>query len=242
MDMKRIIAVSTMLIMVAICLVPIASTDADATESTRTSSYDLYEGAFEKTGGYVPKWIGMMMFIDGSDNHRNMLKYVDDPLSTDVTTDDYDTIQDPDWTGTVHVFYPTTYYQNEYPVTIGGMDITLKKVMSSYGAIFFFAKVGDTARISITAVTNLGEDAKPYLGYLYSPEYITGELEKHYKTSVYETVNFETLCLYVDSEYSISGVGEPNGSPTAYFVFCAIVTAAVFAVMVIASLKPRWSK
>lgn len=242
MDTKKIIAVSAMLIMATVCLAPIASADADIADSVRTSGGDLYEGTFEKTGGFVPKYTGMMMFIDGSDNHKNMLKYLKDPLSTDVKTDDYDTIDNNSWSGTVHVFYANTFGVNETTVTIGGMNVTLKKIMSSYGTISFFAKAGETAKISMTSVTNLGEDAEPYLGYMYSPEPIGDGLEKYYKTSTNETVSFGVNSIYVDSTYSISGVGEPNGSSTTYFVFCAIVTIAVFAVMVLASLKPKWSK
>lgn len=55
-------------------------------------------------------------------------------------------------------------------------------------------------------------------------------------------VYFDNAKLYADSTYEISGISEPNGSATAYFVFCAIVTVLVLAILAYAALKPKWSK
>ena len=48
--------------------------------------------------------------------------------------------------------------------------------------------------------------------------------------------------VYVEINYDVEGVSTPNGSATVYIAICAAITIIVFAVLVLASIKPKWSK
>ena len=48
--------------------------------------------------------------------------------------------------------------------------------------------------------------------------------------------------VYVDINYDVEGISTPNGSATVYITICAAITIIVFAILVLASIKPKWSK
>ncbi len=248
---NRIVASIAVAIMMSVCIAPANAADSDGSTTIRCTDGDLYEGTFEKNAGYYLYYYGgqTMYFIEGSENHEKMKQYVADPTNpkSKVEQDDMSTLRVNTWHGTVHVYtwkYGAHDGSNDVASTSDEkrISVDLKKVMDSFGKLSFFIKAGDTIKIDITATNSEGNDAKPY--YI-DPEYnrvFLTSYEKEFKTSYNMVIQFYEGGLYQDVTYSVSGISQPNGSATAYFVFCAIVTVLVLAILAYAALKPKWSK
>lgn len=57
-------------------------------------------------------------------------------------------------------------------------------------------------------------------------------------------VGFESAyqAVYFDVNYDAEGMSSPNGSATLYVVICAVITVLVLAILILASIRPKWSK
>ena len=55
-----------------------------------------------------------------------------------------------------------------------------------------------------------------------------------------EEYYLESYCFTVS--YQASGYSEPNGSATAFIAICAIVTVLGLGLLILSSMKPKWSK
>ncbi len=248
MRTEKIVASIAVAVMICICIAPVMAEGSDGATSMRSANKDVYEGTFEKKSGYMSNYYNTLYFIDGSDNHKAMKAYVADPTNQNnkVMADDFEILRNSQWSGTVHV-YSWTSSVGEGKSTVGKIDeanlvVDMKKAVDAYGKISFFVKAGDTVKINMTATNNRGEDAKPYFS---DPEYqnvSVSSYERQYKVSYNIVIHFDNDGLYSDVSYNVSGISEPNGSATAYFIFCAIVTFLVLAILAYSALKPKWSK
>ena len=52
----------------------------------------------------------------------------------------------------------------------------------------------------------------------------------------------EAIEDYFDVNYDAEGMSSPNGSATLYVVICAVITVLVLAILILASIRPKWSK
>ena len=234
-------AIIAVAIMMAVCVVPAMCDDYDGATTQRTSNYDIYEGKFWKEPNTYLGYIYNYYFKEDSDNHKAMKAYIADPLNNNVTSDDNDSTMGS-YSGWVYV-YVTRNYEGTNNVRVAyDYYCDLHKVLDAYGKLTFFVKAGQTVKMSIESISDEGEDAKPYIYPTTGQEYLSTNFEKHFTASFNMLVYFDNAKLYADSTYEISGISEPNGSATAYFVFCAIVTVLVLAILAYAALKPKWSK
>lgn len=247
---NKTVASIAVAIMMCVCIAPAMMEESDGATVIRSAGMDVYDGTFEKRSGeFLSSYYNTFYFIEGSDNHKAMIAYIADPtnMNNKVTQDDSQTaLWNAEWEGTVHV-YTWKYGLREGVNSVARSDYTevtadLKKTMDSYGKISFFVKAGDTVKISMTATNNSGEDAKPYFSDSDYAKVSLSTYEKQFKTSFNIVVHFDDGGLYSDVSYEVSGISQPNGSATAYFVFCAIVTVLVLAILAYAALKPKWSK
>lgn len=247
---NKTVASIAVAIMMCVCIAPAMMEGSDGATVIRSADKNVYEGMYEKKSGTaLYSYYGTLYFIEGSDNHKAMEAYIADPTNQDnkVPQDDRQAIQwDRQWEGTVHV-YSWKYGIGEGKNAVGRTDdtdivIDMKKAVDAYGKISFFVKAGDTVKISMTATNNSGEDAKPYFTDSDYTKVSLSAYEKQFKTSFNIVIYFDNDGLYSDVSYDVSGISQPNGSATAYFVFCAIVTVLVLAILAYAALKPKWSK
>ncbi len=250
MRTDKIVASIAVAVMISVCIAPVLAEGSDGANVTRAADKNVYEGTFEKKSGTaLYSYYGTLYFIEGSDNHKAMEAYVADPTNQDnkVPQDDLQQIQwDGQWGGTVHV-YSWKSDVREGKSAVGRADdteivIDMKKAVDAYGKISFFVKAGDTVKISMTATNNSGEDAKPYFTDPSYQHVSVSSYENRFKASYNIVICFDNDGLYSDVSYEVSGISQPNGSATAYFIFCAVVTVLVLAILAYSALKPKWSK
>ncbi len=242
MRTNSLAAVIAVAIMMAVCVVPAMCDDSDGATTQRTSNYDVYEGKFWKeSGSYISSYYYNYYFKEDSDNHKAMKAYIADPLNNNVTADDDDSTM-RSYSGWVYVYATRNYDGTKDVQVAGNYSCDLHKVLDAYGKLTFFVKAGQTVKMSIKSISDEGKDAKPYIYPTTGQEYLSPTFEKHFTASFNMLVYFENARLYADSTYEISGISEPNGSATVYFIFCAIVTVLVLAILAYAALKPKWSK
>ena len=234
-------------IMLAICFVPVASDDSDATENHRLSTMYLYEGVLEKDSDTFI-YSSYLCFIEDSPGHKNMKRYLADPTDVSISIDDSadrNEIMTPGWTGTVYVYRTYEYYYGStYGDYVTKSDyIVLKQVLEPYGSLVFFVKAGDTISLTVTAVDNKGSKVVPYIYTTSGIDYIDPSVEYECLKPTEVVVKFQTTTsVYIDTSYDVSGNSMPNGSAAAYVTICAAITIMVLAVMIVASFKPGWSK
>lgn len=250
MEGKKIVAAVAVMAMLALMFVPITADPADAdTGSARMSRAYVYHAQLEIEGQFSGFYGSNLYFIEGSDNDRAMDAYLTDH-SVSVTEDDRDTIPLESATSdsmTINV-YALEYGYTDDPIYINGYTSQTELVLEPYGELTFFAKAGDTFRFSTQVCrSNFGEDANlSYYNqmtgeYQYSDR--NGGIEVHCAGStafVFEAPS--AYDLYYDVTYTVTGASTPNGSATLYFAVCAVITVLVLAILVLAGLKPKWSK
>lgn len=241
MNTNRFAAVIAVAVMMAVCVAPAMCDNSDGATKQRTSNYDIYEGRFWKESGTSLGYVNNYYFKEDSDNHKAMKAYIADPLNNNMTGDDNDYTMSS-YSGWICVYVTRQYGDTSNARVSYDYYCDLHKVLDAYGKLTFFVKAGQTVKMSIESVTEAGEDAKPYIYPTTGKEYLSTDYEKHFTASFNMLVYFDNCKLYVDSTYEISGISQPNGSATAYFIFCAIVTVLVLAILAYAALKPKWSK
>lgn len=252
MDNRKIAAVAV-LAMVAMIFVPVASDPADAdTGSTRMSSAYVYYAQYELDSPLSGFDGSYLYFIDGSENDRAMDAYLADPNhSVSVTEDDRDRIATESWNGssmTLNVYSMEYRNDNNNQIYINGYTMSSEMVLEPYGEMTFFVKAGDTFRFSTQMCrSNMGQDDSFYYydpvdrDYQYSDR--DGGIVVYCDSSmafIYDAPS--SSYLYYDVAYTVSGASVPNGSATLYFAMCVVITVLVLAILVLAGLKPKWSK
>ena len=246
MNLRTTLTVAAVALMIS-CCIPIVTDGSDAAEKQRTSNLYIYEGTFEKTTD-APIYPSFLCFIDDSPDHEMMKRYLADPTNASVSIDDSadrEKIMTSGWTGTVHVYRWYSYnYGDSYEDDVSNDGhIVLTKVLDPYGSLVFFVKAGDTIRISMTATDYKGAKVIPFIYTTVGISYINPDLEYECLKPTEVVIKFQADSpLYIDVTYDVRGNSMPNGSATAYVSICAAITIMVLAIMIFASLKPRWSK
>lgn len=252
MDNRRIAAV-VVLAVLALTLVPMTADSADAdTGSTRMSSAYVYYAQVEidaQLSGFNGSYL---YFIDGSENDRTMDAYLADPdHSVSVTEDDRERIVTESWNATSMTLNIYTMEYNRYddnPIYINGYREDTELVLEPYGELEFFVKAGDTFSFSTQVCrSNTGQD-----DYFYYYDSMTGEYQYSNRDGGIEIHCASSMSfifgapssneLYYDVTYTATGASIPNGSATLYFAVCVVITVLVLAILVLAGLKPKWSK
>lgn len=253
MNEKRIITVVATLLMLSICIAPMVIEDSDAANTERISENYLYHAQFVKRdlGDWYEEWYmdNYLYYIDGSEKNQQMERYISDPQRYSISsTDDRERINNSPAGTIVNVYACDSYYSEGYRWSISYNDQTqiAEKVLDPYGGISFFVTAGDTLEITINSITVSNGDRTPraYVMIDYQYNYINPGFTHHYTTSTEVDVGFESAyqAVYFDVNYDAEGMSSPNGSATLYVVICAVITVLVLAILILASIRPKWSK
>lgn len=247
---RRILTIVTVIVLAAVVIAPVASSDSDADNATgneRFSKYHLMLAQVEvKTGDYINPSSSLYIFEDGSYQDRRMDSYIRDHDSVDIRDGEFQ-----EWTTVMQDMTLNVYYMSASgndPVYFNGQRYSGTSVLEPYGndSVSFFVLAGDTFKIAIANVSNHGDRSNLSLernGYSNSIESGFYEYDVTSPTNfIYSAYSYSSSNLYYEIQYSASGFSTPSGSPTMYFVICAVVTFAVLAVLAYAGLKPKWSK
>lgn len=242
---RRLLAVMTVMILgLTAFTLSVEGTDAK-TDTVIMSDYYISHGTIEWDQEYVSTTENRLFFNDGSENHKTMLKYLEDS-ETLVTKDDRDNLN-----GKVHVYlityYPTTTVY-VYIKSIGNVSFEGEIVKEPFNNAFF-VKAGDTFSIKTDSVTNMyGEPCTASINGTDITESYTeiANITKEIKISftddnpVWRNHDYQSMFYVVD--YEATGHSEPNGSATSFVAICAVMAIIGLGLLVVASIKPKWSK
>ncbi len=242
MDRRSIMAVAAVALMAAVCLVPAMAEESDgANQTSRFSSVYIMHGTVTMSNGNVTYATdgSILYFIEGSENHMTMEAYLTDQ-SVDVTKDDSDSLRNLP-SGTVVHIYLLRSYELISIYTLNTL-VALTTVLDPY-PLTFFVKAGDTFSITVdSCVDNKGQNVTPYIYADYMNNYLSNGYTREYTVSTEVEVSLSGYILYADISYDVSGASYPNGSAAAYVAVCAAITVIVLGLLVMASIKPKWSK
>lgn len=241
MDRRAMIAAIAVLAVAGVCLVPAVSDESDAVTQDRFADYYVMHGTVTKTEYLHTEWVSsnFLYFAEGSVNHSTMQAYLRDQ-TVDVSADDRDGLGDLPVGTVIHVYYISNYeYTDAYTF---GTSIPVETVLEPY-TLTFFVKAGDTFTISVqSCVDNWGNTVVPYITERFGSVQLNQTYTAEYTSSTEVKVFSDTYCLYVDISYVASGASSPNGSAAAYVAVCAVITVIVLGLLVMAGMKPKWSK
>lgn len=240
---RRLIAVMTVMIL-GLTMFTISVDGADAKSNTEImSEYYITYGTLEWDSKYHSGYTNMLYFNDGSDNHETMLKYLEDS-KTPVTMDDRRNLS-----GKVHIYMMTktpdtrlyVYVEGESNLVFYGE--TIKEPFNNS----FFVKAGDTFSITVYSVKDMyGNDCSLSVNSTdvngtYSEE-VNRSTELSLSFDYNKTVRYEfhPLCYIVN--YEATGYSEPSSSATSFIAICAVMAIIGLGLLVVASIKPKWSK
>lgn len=253
----RNLAVTIVMIMLAVCIAPLIADGSDGVSETRISQNYVIYAQFEKQSApdeWYQEWYdsNTLYFIDGSEADLLMKRYIDDPFSVRISGDQRESVDNAPAGTKINVYYLTSYYNeyySDYTIYYNNQEAKGNKVLDPYNEMMFFVKAGDTLRITINSITPVypteTQTSSP-IAYIYTDRQYTinPTLTLEFKTSSEISVQFDNTynTLYVDVDYTVSGVSTPNGSATVYIAICAVITVLVLALLVFAGIKPKWSK
>lgn len=238
-------------LMCVICLSPLAFDDSDADESLRMSDHYLYKTSVVlEPGDYVWTIGSYFITIDGSDKDQLMDRYLQDPTDTSInlSEDDqgeltrysYITERTP-----VNIYMSGGAYLYDDYLYIWDHVAKWNQVLEPYNDdhLTFFVKAGDRFELDITVRNEKGAACDAYLyTNLGSEDIVNGHYSRVMESSTSVSVRTNTNGIYFDVWYDASGYSAPNGSPTVYAAICILVTVVILGVLVVAGLKPKWSK
>lgn len=253
MNKMRATTIAAAIAILSVCLAPMIVEESDAATTTRISENYLYHAQFIKkdNGEWYEDWYidDYLYYIEGSEEDQQMDRYISDPLKYNIpSTDNREELNTRPAGTSVNVYAYNNYYYDGYTMTISynNQNQSAEKIMDPYGGISFFVTAGDTLEIRINSITPSNGDTIPraYVVVDYYYNYIDPEFSHHYAISTEVDVGFENTyrTLYFDVSYDAGGMSSPNGSATLYVVICAVITILVLAILVFASIKPKWSK
>ena len=233
-------------------LIPVCAEQSDAdTNTVNMCSKNLCMATIQWDDKYMIPSLDRYGFNAGSENEKKMLEYIE-THENPVLRDDRNNLK-----GEVHI-YVLDYYKTSY-IGIFTKDfserITLeaKCVLDAYNNSFF-VKAGDRFSFhAISAIDMYGRDANAYIDDIdyRSVDVVTDTYVEDVKKSkeipviLYsngggEEYYLESYCFTVS--YQASGYSEPNGSATVFIAICAIVTVLGLGLLILSSMKPKWSK
>lgn len=229
-----------------LCVLPAVAGESDASVTERSYN-NLYYVECTLPSNDI-QGTNAMVFLEGSENYRVMLDYIEDPQHADIPTeDDWDDITSGQ---KVHMYSTSQsiYYYYRYSDP-GEMYIgyhyeymTGTQVLSS-SYISFFVREGSDFNLSIFALNNnSGENAYVEMQSGINTETLSeGDVvETTFGTNSVVALMPEYNDLAVDVTYEASGYSMPNGSAVVFAVAAIIVAAAILAILVLCGLKPRW--
>lgn len=256
--MKRIVPTLAVIAMltVLVCFSPYSDGATDVQNQKPMNVKNVYYAEFISLGT-LPSYEEntYYYFIEGSDNHKEFLKYVNGETSVFLPSHDFFVIQKGD--KVIAYFFSSETYTNGYEAILefynfsgtlfeGYLQLTFKLFMSVDSIHHFFMK-GSTAVIkwstkpaALTAYfggENIARLAKYDKGT--GTYEVTVDIEKN---GVYQLwfVNDSTNTTTATVYYSIEGF-ESSGSTWIAILSIALV-AAVIALLALSFVKPRWSK
>lgn len=231
-----------------VCTVPLASEESDGSTNIRVSEYYLVCASFtvepDSGFGFSDNYFIMR---DGSSNDQLMDRYLANPkdMSIKITSDDRDDLYTLTAPTKFNVYMVNS--NNVYnDIWFNGYQAEGTVVLEPYNTeqLKFFVKAGDTFDIDMVSTNNYGDATSPRV-------IVTSTMEEYSVDKMPMTMAASTTVyvdpspsynLYCDVTYTASGYSAPNGSPALYVAVCAIITVAVLALLVLASIKPKWSK
>ncbi len=235
-------------VMVIACLLPVMSQDSDA-ESYNSRMSDMYVHRCEPidrdtVSNYQIYFnSSMLYFIEGSANEARMTAYLDDPVGTSgPSADDQEMIENNAGDYRIIVYALNSYSMSS--TYVFGREVKCTQVLEPYGKMGFFVKAGDTIRIElVSAVDNMGNKVNPRINYDYESYSLADrpfvlESPRSQEISLY----LNSYPLYADISLEVTGNSVSNGSAGLFIGLCALVTVIVFGILILASIKPKWSK
>lgn len=244
MDRRIITIIAVLSIGLTAFTIPLEDSDAEPTTTTMSNKY-IFHTTIEWKDGYTPYNTGITFYFnEGSANHKAMEQYLED-RKTVITQDDKSNLS-----GTVHI-YRTSTWNSDSIITVGVPDddnIMLfgDEVMRPYNNTFF-VKVGDTVTIRAYSATNsFGESCSAYVGNV---NILSETYSETAKVSKEVSITFDNISVYnkvptlfYNVTYEITGDSQPNGSANVFIVICTLVAVIGLGLLVVAAMKPKWSK
>ena len=244
MDRKMMAIIAVLALSMTTIAIPMDDSDAE-TQTTYMSEYYIVHATTAWKTEYESSYSNVLYFNEGSENHKTMLKYIEDG-KTPVLKDDRDNLS-----GNVHLYMMATwnldtviyiYVKNAENVMLFGE--TVKEPYNNS----FFVKAGDTFRFHAYSVKDMfGNSGEAHIGDTNVSEdtYVeTAKTSKEISIQFYNSwspsVKYHSLFFIVN--YEVSGQSEPNGSATVFFALCAVVAVIGLGLLVVAAMKPKWSK
>ena len=230
MSLNKNVVVSFVVIGLLLYTTPAMMDESDASVSERFTENYLY-------------------YIDGSEKDKQMDLYISDPQRYSISSSDDRELITSSPAGTlVNVYMCSNYYSEDYTQTISynEQEKNATKILDPYGGVSFFVRAGDTLEITVNSLTlsNGTNTPRAYISVDYDQVYLNPSFSHRYTTSTEVNMDFDYIysAVYVDINYDVEGISTPNGSATVYIAICAAITIIVFAILVLASIKPKWSK
>lgn len=248
---RKAIAAAAVFAMLVICAAPLAAGDADAAETREGRVSDMYIWGGSTTIPENPSYYNsVLFFVEGSENHAKMLAYLEDPTSVSITEDDKSILYQ-NVGKTAYVYEALWYSTSSNWVSVFGSTVYLELILEPYNNTNFIATSGSTVTLEITSITTQsGEDTEidlVNLGSQYTVDTIDVGSEYSFKVSstgtyAFEYNGYDNRDLYIDLTYTVEGDSVPSGSATVFAAICFIIAAITVALVVLASMKPKWSK
>ncbi|MBO4568565.1 MAG: hypothetical protein J5674_01060 [Candidatus Methanomethylophilaceae archaeon] len=247
--MSKLTAIVATMLMVVITVVPLASDDSDATDSTRFSDSYILQTTYKWADGTVVRNDCLYYKESNTEAIAAFEKCIEDRAGT-LPADDSKTLKAGEM---VRIYYATKSIAVEVPITVRTAGGTEDKSQMFTGLVYpyppgMFVKAGDSFTIQITkAVDNYGKDVICYVndgGVIY-------DLSEPYTKTMKTTSEFKFDTdspsgadgrFYIDIEYEASGFSVPSGSAALFAGICAAVTIAIFCILAYAGMKPKWAK
>ncbi len=240
---RKIVAIGVVAIL-ALCMVPATFEESDASVTERSVNA-LYMAKFTYKAEY--SYVGGMLFLEDSANHKVMKGYIEDPLHAQVPIqDDRDEIFKPTSVGKMVYAYDVSssiYYNtnNGDSYDYGEFDAT--RVVERM-TISFFVREGDTFKIDIIEATKDEGTQRPSIILVHglTTEYLSSgdSYTDKYLTNTVVYIQPEYATWAVDVTYVASGYSAPNGSSVVFIAAAIVISVTILAILILAGLHPRW--
>lgn len=248
----RKMALIAVAIMGMVCFAPLIAEDSSAeTVDTRISSMYVYEAKTTIRADEIPMERDYLTYymIEGGSNWKAMTEYLKNPQnSPGVKGDDFGVLKD-NIGKIVHLYGMRNHGDDEY-LWFGNYSLPCTKVLDPYNIPAIDAKTNDIVTFMIiSATSNEGQKSKHFDLYRHGTdsdyEYLgVGNVAKYVWSegdSYSIGTGWSNEQLYWDLEYDVE-VDSPNGSATTFAAVCIIISALTIITMVVAVMKPKWSK
>ncbi len=247
---RRTLSIVAVLLASMMLAVPLASEDSDATGSGRAFIGSMvYHTEFVVPDETWYHNMQIIVVLDGSEKHRAIEEFIEDPLGSDLSSEPSDDITDK--TGSkAHIYQFTTDILSWIDVDIGSNTYTLRIEGIIPEHTGFQMKAGDTVRFTlVSGITNTGQSLgcsiTPSNGGEATSVVVGGTVEitaPGTMSYILMPDSYPYDAVYVDFVYEIEGNSTPNGSATLFAAVCFVVAALTIVLLVLGAIPPRWSK